>query len=187
MLIKIIDQNSPRPENGVSTDKIEKLVSNYYDRMKKKKGTWSRQLDTTEDTRSAWFSKERLDALFQANRCTHENSSLYGIRIYYGVHKQGILVDNNGNELIKDERYFNQQTVILVVTRRDCKKCAGQDCNKCPDEVCKHKCPNRDCLKKDNYVEIAGDFRTQTIGADEGMDYGKLCPPETCDGSVITF
>lgn len=187
MLIKIIEKHSTAEENGVTTEQIRNLVSNYYNRMKKKKDSWSRRLIPSDDAKSAWFSKERLDELFRVNGCTPENSSLYGFRIYYGVHKKGILVNSNGDELIKNEKYFNQQTVILVVTKRVCKKCPGQECNECPDKQCKSMCPNKDQLTEHNFVEIAGDFRHDTMSPGEGMDYGKLCPPETCDGSAIMF
>lgn len=185
MLIKIIEKNGTVEEQGVTTEQITSLVSNYYERMKKKKDSWSRRLSPADDTKSAWFSKERLDELFSANGCTPENRSLYGFRIYYGVHKKGILVDSQGNELIKNEKYFNQQSVVLVVTRRACIKC-DKNYNKCPDKACQSKCPNNDCLKKDNVIDIAIGS-PETISPDEGMDYGKLCPPENCDGSLITI
>lgn len=166
MTIKIVSQEKKSTGDNVylTLEQVQSLVDNYYDRMKKKKGSLSRQLNKSEDSKSAWFAKEKLDELFANNGCRPDNNGLYGLRIYFGVHKEHLIVDNQNRELIKDS-YFNQQTVILVATR---------------DE---NGVPDHDCLKENNVIEIAALLE----GQNDGLDNGKLCPPEQCSGSVITF
>lgn len=155
--IKIIPESGFLGD-GVKKSQIQLLVENYYAKMLKKKGTLSRKLDKDKDAKSVWFPKEKIDELFRDNGNDASNNKEYGLRIYFGVHEKGILDDGQGNDI--PSIYFNQQTVVLVTTKNQ------------------NGIEDQDLLAETNFVQIAG-------YTGSGMDNGKLCPPQICDGATI--
>lgn len=146
--------------DGVKKSQIKLLVANYYDKMLKKKGTLTRKLDKAKDAKSVWFPKESIDKLFEDNGNDSSNNKEYGLRIYFGVHEKGILEDGQGNDV--PSMYFNQQTVVLVTTRNQ------------------NNVEDQDLLTETNFVHIAG-------YTGNGLDNGKLCPPQICNGATINI
>ncbi len=138
----------------ITKEQLKALVGNYYQKMGKKKkgGTKHDPLDKTKDTRSVWFSKQKLDELFEENGYSNTmpdtEKKKYGLRIYFGVHdKDSILTD------IPVE-HDNQQMAILYVTKKE-----GVATNVSATDV--------------NTLETPG----SDVG--KGMNHGQLCPPDS--------
>ncbi|GAB3922745.1 hypothetical protein [Mucilaginibacter myungsuensis] len=156
-----------RGNAGVKKSQLQKLVNNYYDVIKKKDANGKIvDLDRKKDARSAWFSKEVIDQMFAAHGCTAENSKEFGLRLYFGVHKKGVL-ERNGEDV--PEKYHNQQTIVLVPTRL------------------KDGVPDADLLKDDTHAFAGADGKGDgnAEGEGDGVNHSKLCPPETGCGSLI--
>jgi hypothetical protein len=154
-----------RGDRGIKKSQLKQLTDNYYEVMKKKNADGKIvNLDPTKDAKCVWFSKAAIDQLFADHGCTDGNNDEFGLRIYYTVHKKGIL--HPEHEI--PDHYDNQQSLVLVAT----KKTAGR---------------NVDMLKNDEQPEKGadgkGDIGIISDGGDgQGMNHGDLCPPGTgCD------
>lgn len=103
----------------VTKDQLKALVGNYYQKMGKKKkgGDKHEPLNKTKDTRSVWFSKQKLDELFEENGYSNtlpdDEKKMYGLRIYFGVHDKDTIITD-----IPDAS-DNQQMAILYVTKKE--------------------------------------------------------------------
>lgn len=157
---------SSRGNAGVKKSQLQKLVNNYYDVIKKKDANGKIvDLDRKKDAKSAWFSKEAIDQMFADHGCTAENSHEFGLRMYFGVHKKGVL--HRDHEI--PDHYENQQTIVLVPTRL------------------KGKVMDTDLLKDDEHLLASADGKGDgnPQGDGQGVNHTKLCPPETECGCAI--
>jgi hypothetical protein len=157
-----------RGNAGVKKSQLKKLVDNYYDVIKKKDENGNIvDLDRKTDAQSAWFSKAAIDRLFADHGCTPENNDEFGLRLYYAVHKTGVL--HPEHEI--PGHYHNQQTIVLVPTQK-----SGNIMDK-------------DLLKNDDYRIAGSDGKTGdgsgSEGEGDGLNHTKLCPPETDCGCAI--
>jgi len=153
-------KQTSRGDRGIKKSQLKQLVANYYEVMKKKneKGEIV-DLDPTKDAKSAWFSKAAIDQLFADHGCTDKNNGEFGLRIYYTVHKKGVL--HPDHEI--PDIYANQQSLVLVPTKQSDGK-------------------NRDLLKNDEDLIKGADGKGDgdpTDGAGQGMNHADLCPPGT--------
>lgn len=151
--------------NHVKKSQLKTLVNNYYTVMKKVDADGNIQdLDREKDARCIWFKKSEIDKLFADHHCTPENNDEFGLRIYFGVY---------GDEKLDGvpEKYHNQQTVVLVATRRD------------------GRILDKDILNDDDDA-LGADGKGDGTPPDDdgtgtGRNHGKICPPDTGCGSVI--
>ncbi|MEO7215072.1 hypothetical protein [Mucilaginibacter sp.] len=143
---------------AVSADLIKLLSNNLFKKLHitRKDGSIA-PLDTSIDTRSIWFSKERVDQLFADNGYKAGDTD-YGLRIYFGLHdKASILTD------IADHEH-NRLMAVLVATKGSAD--APQDLlNHLPTKL------------RQNALLTGGEL------TGEGLDRGKMCPPDIC-GSI---
>lgn len=157
-----------RGNGGVKKSQLQQLVDNYYEVIKKKDENGNIvDLDRTKDSKSVWFTKAAIDQMFADHGCTAENNGEFGMRVYFAVHKTGVL--HRDHEI--PSHYHNQQTVILVPTRA----IGGQR--------------DRDLLKNDeDLVEAGSDGKTgdgDGEGDGRGVNHGLICPPDTGCGCAI--
>jgi len=158
--------NSTKPghqHHDVKKSQLKQLVDNYYEVIKKKDINGDVvNLDRSKDAKSVWFSKAVIDKLFADHGCNSENNDDFGLRMYFAVHKEGVL-DN-----IKPS-YQNQQTIILVPTKKE----LGFE--------------DHDLIKNDEELLMATDGKgdpTDPTGG-TGGNHSKLCPPDTDCGCAI--
>lgn len=152
------DIKRSHPGHVVTKSQLKKLVNNYYDVIKKKDVNGKIvDLNPKTDSKSVWFTKAAIDALFAEHGCTAENNSDYGLRVYFAVHKMGIM---DPEHEIKPT-YHNQQTVILVPTKKE----KGFE--------------DHDLLEDDAENPAADDGKGDGLGRAGGLNHGKICPPET--------
>ena len=146
---------------GVKRSQLKKLVNNYYEKMKKIDVDGKLvNLNRATDAQSVWFSKAAIDKLFADHNCNTQNNDEFGLRVYFAVHETGVL---HPDHEIKPE-YHNQQTVILVPTRKQ------------------GNTPDRDLLIDDTRprtVDGKGDLSDQGGLGVSGLNHGKLCPSDT--------
>jgi hypothetical protein len=156
-----------RGDRGIKKSQLKKLVDNYYEVMHKKgKDGNVVPLDREKDAKSVWFTKAAIDQLFADHGCTADNNDEFGLRIYFTVHKLGIL--HPEHEI--PENYDNQQGVVLVAT----KNINGQK--------------DRDLLKNDEDLIKGTDGKGDgdpIDGEGTGTNHGASCPPETDCGCLI--
>lgn len=155
-----------RAKSGVKKSQLKKLVNNYYDVIKKKDENGKIvDLNPATDSKSVWFTKKAIDELFADHGCNAENNDEFGLRIYFAVHKVGVLSPDN--EIPK--HYHNQQTVILVPTKAQ--KGGKKDV---------------DLLKEDEHLKGDGKGEGDPVGGDgQGLNHGLICPPEHDCGCAI--
>ncbi|MES2275658.1 MAG: hypothetical protein V4592_06525 [Bacteroidota bacterium] len=157
-----------RANGGVKKSQLKKLVDNYYDVIKKKDEHGKIvALNPATDAKSVWFTKAAIDKMFADHGCNAGNNDEFGLRVYFAVHKTGVL--HPDHEI--PSHYHNQQTVILVPT----KNINGQK--------------DRDLLKDDAHLEAGADGKGDGDPVDDGdgrgVNHGVLCPPDTGCGCAI--
>ncbi|GAB3914871.1 hypothetical protein [Mucilaginibacter boryungensis] len=155
-----------RGNGGVKKSQLKKLSDNYYQIMKKKDENGNIvDLDPTKDAKSVWFTKAAIDKMFADHGCHAGNNNEFGLRVYFAVHKTGVL--HPDHEI--PGHYHNQQTVILVPT----KNINGQK--------------DKDLLKDDEQLTQGADGKGDGIpdGEGQGVNHGALCPPDTDCGCSI--
>lgn len=158
------EMKKSHPGHVVKKSQLKKLVSNYYDVIKKKDVDGKvLDLDPNRDSKCVWFPKSAIDALFADHGCTAENSDEYGLRVYFAVHKTGVF---DPEHEIKPE-YHNQQTVILVPTKNEM------------------GVPDHDLLEDDEEMLMDDDGKGEGIAPKGALNHGKICPPDTGCGSTI--
>jgi len=94
--------NKEQGNPGVTKAQLEKLMHNYRSKVKKvrKGSTQSHDHDPKIDSKSAWFSREAIEELFNVNNAD-------GVRIYFCVHDTDIM----------PTPYDDKLTVVLVATK----------------------------------------------------------------------
>jgi len=157
-----------RANGGVKKSMLKQLSDNYYDVMKKKDENGNIvNLDPTKDAKSIWFTKAAIDQMFADHGCSADNNDEFGLRIYFTVHKTGVL--HRDHEI--PGHYHNQQSVVLVPT-----KASGRQ-------------RDRDLLKNDEDLTVAADGKggdgSGDLGDGQGLNHGMLCPPDTDCGCSI--
>lgn len=161
--------NQGAPNSGVKKSQLKKLIDNYYDVIKKKDENGNIvDLDRTKDAKSVWFTKAALDKLFADHDCTAENNDDFGLRIYFGVHKTGVL--HPDHEI--PAHYHNQQTVILVPTKKE------------------FGFIDHDLIRDKDAMMVGDDGKGDSAGSGstgggDGLNHGKICPPDTDCGCVL--
>jgi len=95
------DENNP--DSKLTYEQIMALSKNMYEKMLIMDGGNFRKLDPAKDTKSAYFHKSDIDALFAA----HPGSN--GLKIYFGVHDSAIAP-------VKQPGYHNKLMAALVST-----------------------------------------------------------------------
>ncbi|MES2061829.1 MAG: hypothetical protein V4456_07915 [Bacteroidota bacterium] len=156
MSLKVIPENSIAG-NGIKKSQIIMLVENHHRQLGRinPAGNYA-ALQRNVDSRSILFSKDVIDQLFIENGLTAANSKEFGLRIYLGVH--------DIKNILTDIPVYNdkKEMVVLVVTR---------DSGNGPEDQL------ADLL---NSVEVAGLPEVAAFGGGDGLDHGKICPPEKC-------
>jgi hypothetical protein len=157
-----------RGNGGVKKSQLKKLVDNYYDVIKKKDENGNVvDLDRNTDSKSVWFTKAAIDRMFADHGCNAQNNDEFGLRVYFAVHKTGVL--HPDHEI--PSHYHNQQTVILVPT----KNINGQK--------------DKDLLKDDEHLtqgsDGKGDGGHGAGGDGQGTNHGLVCPPDTGCGCAV--
>lgn len=145
-------QNGGKNSEGLTKKTVEALVKNYQQRVKilRKSGKWEDH-DTEKDSKSIWFSKKTIDALFKANGCTDENG---GLRIYFGMHDTDIM----------DTPYDNQLMTVLVAT-------------KTVNGVLTDQLFDNDASSNATTVKPEDSGNGGAPDPGTGVDAGKVCPP----------
>jgi hypothetical protein len=87
----------------LSFEQISALSKNLFDRLMILEEGSFRKLDPTKDTRSIYFEKSKIDALFAANPGSD------GLRIYLGIH-------DSSHFKLRQPGYHNKLMVALVST-----------------------------------------------------------------------
>ncbi|TFF40204.1 hypothetical protein [Mucilaginibacter psychrotolerans] len=142
---------------GVSAAKIKRLSDNYFKRMQimREDGTFE-ALDPEKDSKSVWFSKEAIDKLFADNGYDGDSTG-FGLRIYFGIHdKKNILTDI-------PEHAHNKLMTVLVATKAPSAESAHVDL----------------LTSAEAKTAATAGGGTTTSGGD-GLNHGKICPPENC-------
>nr|WP_294948031.1 hypothetical protein [uncultured Mucilaginibacter sp.] len=151
--------NGASPNGGVTKKQLEALSANFFARVQilDRDGA-HRQIDCSDkkhpkknDTKSVYFDKARIDALFAANPGSD------GLKIYFGVHDHKIFP-------MPDDvapHYDNKLMVVLVATA------GGKDMLKDDTET------TTMAAKSLLTASAGGDGSGEGLG----MDQGKLCPP----------
>jgi hypothetical protein len=153
--------NGASPNGGVTKKQLEALSANFFARVQilDRDGDY-RQINCSykkhkkkNDTKSVYFDKARIDALFAANPGSD------GLKIYFGVHDHTIFP-------MPEEvapHYDNKLMVVLVATA------GGKDILHDETEI------STMAAKSLSTASAGGDGS----GGGLGMDYGKLCPPNS--------
>jgi hypothetical protein len=151
--------NGASPNGGVTKKQLEALSANFFARVQilDRDGA-HRQIDCSDkkhpkknDTKSVYFDKARIDALFAANPGSD------GLKIYFGVHDHTIFP-------MPDDvapHYDNKLMVVLVATA------GGKDLLHDDTET-------TTMAAKSLTVAASGDG---SGNGGMGMDNGRLCPP----------
>jgi hypothetical protein len=137
------------PGTLVTPDQINKLSANLFTMFGVMSNGQFRDLDCSEktnplknDTKTAYFNKTDLDALFAANPGSD------GLFIYFGCANSNIYP-------VREPSYENKLMAVLVTGTKGIAN-----------------------LSPDASVDIAGAPKFDG-GGGNGMDNGKLCPPDT--------
>ena len=152
-----IDQ-AAAPHGMVTKNQLKALSKNFFSRMQILEDGQHRPIDCSDpshpqknDTRSVYFEKSRIDALFASNPGSD------GLKIFFGVHDHEIFPIPDADKV----NYHNKMMVVLVTTT---------------NEVDNLKDDNTPHPGMQLMAAPAGGGNN---GGGQGMDNGKLCPPYT--------
>lgn len=132
-------------------EQIKALSNNMYEKVQIMEDGKLRKLDPTKDTRSIYFEKSKLDALFAA----HPGAD--GLKIFLGVHDSGVFTP-------RQPGYHNKLMVMLVTTTNEVENLTK------PAKPAPPAAPGAPKVEK--LVAALGN-----PGA--GADNGKMCPPDS--------
>ncbi len=146
---------------GIKKSEIVQMMLRYKVHTGKRDnpGGPFRDHSPVNDTKSAWFPlKDVLDLFIQNGaQIQYLNVDDFGLRIYFGMHHpQNTFQPEPAIPGTSIESYYFKDTPIFVLTKRN------------------NQGVHDDQLGNNNFV---------TLGAGEGLDNARLCPPE-CNGGM---
>lgn len=133
---------------------------------------------SAKDSISCWFSYTEIQQLFADNIAIYRRltdptapDSIFGLKIYYGVHSAETTPERPNSELPPERKdYRSRHNVILVVTANK---------NGVPYDLLS--------VEATEDVKIEDIYSVSTTGYYNGLDLGTLCPPQTgcLTGSLV--